>query len=135
MLQIKRTPGNSERARAFSAFSQSDSRTAFRQYVPWMVFGIFRQRLVIDPCVSHQLAQEDQGWLRRGLALDLGIHLLQTSVPLDVGGYFPFRQSDGGIGSEVRERRMQCRCRRQLITEDLIEDPEDAMDLDLAGFS
>ena len=30
---------------------------------------------------------------------------------------------------------MQCRCRRQLIAEDLIEDPEDAMDLDLAGLA
>ena len=35
----------------------------------------------------------------------------------------------------MRKRRAQCRCRRQLIAENLIEDPEDTVDLDLAGFS
>ncbi len=62
-----------------------------------------------------------------------GIHLLGTLVAFDVGSDISFGQPDSGIGGQLRERRVQCLRGRQFVGKDLIKNPEDTMNLDLAG--
>ncbi len=62
-----------------------------------------------------------------------GIHLLGTLVALDVGSDISFGQPDSWIGGQLRERRVQCLRGRQFVGKNLIKNPEDTMDLDLAG--